>query len=51
MVIMPPPGAEFAQPWRAGRWPTQCLLDYRIDKNALYRLKLRRELQQLRMLR
>jgi hypothetical protein len=51
MIVMPPPGAEFAQPWRTGRLSTQRLLDHRIDKNALHSFKLRCELQQLRMLR
>ena len=50
MVVVPPPGAEFAQPWRTGGLPTQRLLDHRIDKNALHSLKPRRDLQQLRML-
>jgi hypothetical protein len=50
MVIVPPPGAEFAQPWCTGGLPTQRLLDHRIDKNALHGFKSRRELQQLCML-
>jgi hypothetical protein len=44
MVIVPPPGAEFAQPWRTGGLPTQLLLDRRIHKNALDSLEPRREL-------
>jgi hypothetical protein len=50
MVVVPPPGAEFVQPWRTGGLPTQHLLDRRIDKNALHSFELCRDPQQLRML-
>jgi hypothetical protein len=51
MGIVPPPGAEFAQPRRAERLLTQRLLNHWIHKNALHSLKPCRELQQLRLLR
>jgi hypothetical protein len=50
MIIVPPPGAEFAQPWRTGGLPTQRLLDRRIDKNALHSLESCRDPQQLHLL-
>src|ERR687887_1008062 len=37
MVVVPPPGAEFVQPWRTGELLTQRSLDRRINKNALHR--------------
>jgi hypothetical protein len=50
MVVVPPPGAEFAQPWCTRGLSTQRLLDRRIDKNALDSLKSCRDPQQLRLL-
>ena len=51
MVVMAPPGAEFAQPRRARKLLTQGALNHRIDKDTLHDLKPCRESQQLGMLR
>jgi len=51
MVVVAPPGAEFAQPRRTRGVLTQDALNYRIDKDTIYGLKPCRESQQLGMLR
>jgi hypothetical protein len=51
MIVVPPPGADFPEPWRARESAAEGLLDLGVDENAVDHGEVCGCLQQMRVLR